>query len=153
MLEFILDLPLSSAAKTLMHTRHFIRRATTTTTLTTPAPERKADSLPYTLHAHCSSNNTILTLSISSRSEAVWGYLGFERTPNAGRVVAQLSSGCCGFKGARRGTLEAGTQASVAMFRLIEKVMDKTLVVAGSSNEKDKDKKCVAGRIVAACIC
>jgi ribosomal protein S11 len=99
-----------------------------------------ARALPYTLHAYCSSNNTILTLSISSRSDAIWQQLRDERKAFAGQVVKIITAGRCGFKGARRGTLEAGTKTTIDMMRYIELVMDKDKVKVDPDTKKETPK-------------
>jgi len=82
-----------------------------------------SNSVPYTLNASCTSNNTILTLSIDSKHSPAWNtsYASLESDakPKTGRVIMRLSTGLLRYTGAQRGSYEAATQTSLLMFRLM----------------------------------
>lgn len=78
--------------------------------------------LPYTLHAQCSDNNTILTLSLDSPRNGLWGSEHADRQKLGGKVVARITSGQVGFKKGQRGTFEAGAGTSSAMMKLIDTI-------------------------------
>lgn len=86
--------------------------------------------VPYTLHAQCSDNNTILTLSLSSPKDYYWSNTGVAKEGMAGRVVSRISSGMVGFKKGQRGTFEAGAGVTSAMMKLIAEIQNPQLALA-----------------------
>lgn len=75
-------------------------------------------AVPYTLHAQCSSNNTIFTLFVDSPYSGNWGDSegATAKRPNAGRKIFSMSCGQEGFKKAQRGTFEAASQTLLSCF-------------------------------------
>lgn len=76
---------------------------------------------PYRLHVFATRNNTILTLTT---------------TPTAAQdeifhPVAWVSAGLAGYKGAARGTYDAGVEVSLRMFRKIADLVNPPLLSGG----------------------
>ncbi|KAI5479567.1 37S ribosomal protein [Pseudohyphozyma bogoriensis] len=86
---------------------------------------------PYKLHVFSSRNNTILTLStagtLNRHSDA-------DTLPAHGNV-AWVSAGSAGYKGASRGTYDAGVEVALKMF---QKVLDLKDPPVGSGGQKKK---------------
>ena len=84
--------------------------------------------VPYTLHAQCSSNNTILTVSVDSSYSSEWGQAGGQveagDQPHAGRKIFSMSTGQEGFKKAQRGTFEAATATLLSCFKKMEGLLE-----------------------------
>lgn len=85
-----------------------------------PAYRQKSDQrTPYTLNVYSTRNNTILTLSTSG----TLGYRSEDPVPSPG-VVAWVSAGSAGYKGAARGTYDAAVEVSLRMFKKIADLVD-----------------------------
>ncbi|KAM0792465.1 hypothetical protein ACM66B_005140 [Microbotryomycetes sp. NB124-2] len=73
----------------------------------------------YKLHVYSTRNNTILTLTHTPGAES------FDHNPtDPHHVVAWVSGGSAGFKGASRATYDAAVEASIRMFRKIQNLVN-----------------------------
>lgn len=74
---------------------------------------------PYQLHVFASRNNTILTLTAVAPSSPL------------ARPVAWVSAGSAGYKGANRGTYDAGVECSLQMFKKIQDLVSPPILPGG----------------------
>lgn len=87
----------------------------------------------YKLNVFTTRNNTILTLSTTPSSPSS------DSSPQDPHVpVSWVSAGAAGYKGASRGTFDAGVECAIRMFAKIDEMVNPTMGTGGMMKKKSE---------------